>query len=413
MPKKRQIPFLHGRSLADGGVAYHWRPSKALREQGWENVALGTDYANAVRQALEINQRLAAARAAGTASLPDDPNRGPRLVRWDGLIIRYKKSRDYARLALKTRQTYDGRIRTLTTWAQDGQLIVRQIDYGMVMDLKRSLENGGSSDFRITSLMAVLSALLAFAEREGVIPHGTNPARGLKIRSPKARKHFLSLEAAEMMAAQAETDGHPNLSLSILLGFWVIQRQGDNLRRFNRLAWRQLYDVDQRDAAGLAGRGGRVMGFRIEQQKTGVWIDAPIPPFLHDAIEAAWKRAPLDGDVLLEDDLQPGKPLTDWRLRRQWRDLRTRCAAAAQAAGNVRVASEIRDGQFLDLRRSGQMFMRNSGANAEWITALSGHTVLTKPSILDTYMPAHTAAACAAVACALRHRNRQMEEATG
>lgn len=415
MPKKRQIPFLHDRTLADGTRQFDWKPSNALRAAGWPHVVLGNNEADAVREALEINARLAAwragARNSGSAPAKDD---GPRLVRWDGLIARYRRSQDYAGLKPATRREYESRIRTLTTWADDGRLIVRQIDYDMVQDLKRSLERGGSSAFRIAALLRVLRLLLGFAERERIIPRGTNPAREARIKEPRARRHVLSLEAVELLAATAEAEGHPNLSLAILLGFWTVQRQGDLLANFNRLAWRELNGIEARDAALLAGKGGRVMGFRHMPSKTmdssGVWIDAPVPPFLHDAIEAAWAKPALKGGVLLRDDLQTDTALTYWRLQRQWRDLRARVGAQLKAEGRLLLAAEIEGGQFRDLRRSGQVFMRNAGAQKEWITSLSGHTLLARKSILDTYMPADTAAACAAMACALRLRNRQKKE---
>lgn len=418
MPKKRQIPFLHVRTLADGTRQFDWKPSNALRSQGWQHVVLGSNEADAVREALAINARLATWRSGSRAdAVPGTRDEGPRLVRWDGLIARYRRSRDYQGCKPKTRTNYDGAIKLLTVWADDGRLIVRQIDYDMVQDLKRSLEKGGSSDHRTAALMRVLRLLLGFAEREGIIPRGSNPAREARIREPRARRHVLSLEAVELLAAAADAEGHPNLSLAILLGFWTVQRQGDLLGNFNRLAWRELNGIEARDAALLKGKGGKVMGFRHMPGKTegssGVWVDAPVPPMLHDAIEAAWAKPALAGGTLLRDDLDDAAPLTYWRLQRQWRDLRGAAAARLKAEGRLLLAAEIEQGQFRDLRRSGQVYMRDAGAKKEWITSLSGHTLLARKSILDTYMPADTAAACAAMACALRLRNRQMKEKIG
>lgn len=423
MPKKRQIPFLRERQLADGTSAYDWTSSNSLRKQGWPAVTLGTDKADAIRQALEINARLAAWRQ-GKAPATTPARDHPRLVRWDGLIARYRASRDYRDLKPTTHREYESRIRWLTEWALEGQLIVRQIDTTMVQDLKRALEEGGSSDHRTSAILRVLRLLLSFAEREGIIPKKSNPARDLNVREPKARHHVLSLEAVQLLAARAEGTGMPNVALAILLGFWTVQRQSDLLDNFNRLAWRELHDVERRDAALLAGQGGRVMGFRLRQGKTGVWVDAPAPPFLHEAIEAGWKRrvageeggaTASEDRTLLRDDNTPdgSKALNAKQLQRHWRTLSDACAAEARKAGRLILASEIENGQFRDLRRSGQVYMRNAGAKKEWITCLSGHTILAHKSILDTYMPDDTAAACAAVAQALRHYNRQMKEQAG
>lgn len=417
MPKKRQIPFLHVRTLADGSRQFDWKPSNSLRAAGWPHVVLGNNEADAVREALAINARINEWRTG--ARKPDaapGKDEAPRLVRWDGLVARYRRSRDYLDLKPKTQANYESAIRLLTTWAQDGRLIIRQIDYEMVQDLKRSLERSGSSDHRTAGLLRVLRLLLGFAERERIIPRGTNPAREARIKEPRARQHVLSLEAVELLAATAEAEGRPNLALAILLGFWTVQRQGDLLANFNRLAWRELNGIEARDAALLKGTGGKVMGFRHMPAKTagssGVWIDAPVPPFLHAAIEAAWERPALKGGALLRDDAAEDAALVDWRLQRQWRDLRGRVAAQLKAEGRLLLAAEIEQSQFRDLRRSGQVYMRDAGAKKEWITSLSGHTLLARKSILDTYMPADTAAACAAMACALRLRNRQMKKKT-
>ena len=417
MPKRRQIPFLHARQLADGSKSWHWCPSKTVKALGWPAVSLGTDEASAVKQALDINARLAAWRAGnGAAPAAASAANPPRLVRWDGLLARYRRSRDYQDLKRSSQNEYDSRLRWLTSWALDGPLIVRQIDHGMVQDLKRALQQSGSSDHRTAAMLRVLRLVLSFAEREGIIPHGSNPAHRAKIREPRARRHILSLEAVQALAAWAEGQGRPNLALAIQLGFWTLQRQGDLLGRFNRLAWRAVDDVESRDAALLAGTGGRVMAFRLQQGKTGTWVDAPVPPFLHDAIDAAFRLPPLPGDALLRDDTATATgtatatPLADWRLQRQWREACTACAAQAAQAGRVMLEQELATAQFRDLRRSGMVYMRDAGAKKEWITSLSGHTILAKKSIMDTYMPGDTAAACAAVAQALRLLGRQSKE---
>lgn len=419
MPKKRQIRFFHGpRILADGSEVFDWKPSNALRDQGWEHVTYrNMSEAEAAADAIERNNRLDAWRNGENPTETTKREEQTRLVRWDGLIKRFHAADDYRDLKKSTRKEYDTRIRSLRHWASDGRLIVRQIDYDMVQDLKRSLKKGGSSDHRIAAMMRVLRLLLSFAEREGIIKRGSNPASNAKIKEPAARLHVLSLEAVEHMAATAEANGHPNLSLAILLGFWTVQRQADLLLNFNRLAWRELHGIEARDAALLAGNGGRVMGFRHMPGKTegstGVWIDAPVPPFLHDAIEAAWKRPAIDGHRLLRDDLAPGKPLEDWRLQRMFRNLRAQCAHDLREQGRLLMANEIESGQFRDLRRSGQVYFRDAGAKNEIITSLSGHTILARKSVLDIYMPADTAAACAAVAWGLRLRQRQRNEGLG
>lgn len=410
MPKRRQIPFLRSdRTLADGRTVYDWKPSKALIDAGWEYRQLGTDEHEAVRIAIDLNKRVAEWRKSSKEG-NQSGNRAtskpmPRVIRWDGLEDRFRASEDWKKLAPATKAEYSSRLRAIRTWALDGQLPLSAITRERVETFYTELKQGKSSVHRAAAIMRVLRLTLSFAERKSLIPRGSNPAREQRVAAPPARRNHYTPDEVNLIVNEADKAGLPNIALSIDLAFWTLQRQSDLLAGFNRLAWREFSNLDARDAAMLANERGKVMGFRFRQIKTGVWIDAPIPPHYHAAIEARWATG---AQQLFADDMaDDARPLKAWRMQRLFRKVRDLAAAQLVDNGDHGRAQQLQSGQFRDLRRSGMMFMRDCGAKKEWITSLSGHSILQRKSIMDTYMPADTPAACAAVATAMRWAARQ------
>jgi len=406
MPKKRQIARLFPQLLADGETVYHWKPSKTLRAAGFVNVKLGTDFGSACTQANELNSQVDAMnRGLSAETIVERPV--SRVVRFGELVLRYRASDAFTTCRKSTRAEYGTRLRQLEHWAMDGKLAVRDIDRAMVRDLRNGLMQG--SIFCAASTLRVLRLLLQWAEDESIIKKGTNPATDSDIPETPARKTRMEapVRAAIMEAARALD--REWLTLAIDLGFWMLQRQGD-IRHLNRMAWRELEGVDGRHAAQLANPRGRVMAFRLCQQKTGTWIDAPLPPFMHDRVEAAMRAT--NSGYLFPDPDHPDQPIPDWKFQRRFLEAKDAAAAVAIMDGNMALAEAIDACQFRDLRRTGMIFYKDMGAKVPDITALSGHFVIGKKTILDTYMPGDTAGACACVATGLAGlQARELREA--
>lgn len=381
---QRQIPFLHWQRLADGTWAAHWKPSRSLRAQGWTNRKLGTAPAKTgpaaracIQAALELNETLATWRQAGTLAAPEP---AAKVWTFSDLAQAYRSSTEWAEeLAPATRAEYGTRLRQLEEWARDGagnSIPFRAIDQAMVMDLKAALLP--VSVYRCAGTLRVLRLLLRWGKR-----HGAHDAtQGVKIPTTPSRQQKLDWQQVEAIAAATAAAGHATAALAIRVGFWSMQRQGD-LLAFNRLSWRKLEAIDPRDRAVLANPKGEVWGFRLRQNKTGAHVDAPMPPFLHADIWQAFDH----GQWLLADNIHPDQAMPAFRLQRQIRPF-------------LRAAAP--DHQFRDLRRSGMAWFKDMGALPSNIFAISGHAVLGKRSIVDTYMPPDTRAAAAAVAQALR-----------
>jgi hypothetical protein len=391
MPKLRQVRFLHWRRLADGREVGVWKPSPELRRAGWATRQLGdrTQELAVLAAAIELNARLDAWRARGRQS--DAIPAAPRKLRFEDLLAAYRQGEDYARLAQKTRDEYEVRLRQLETWAMDGQLPLDQLDGDMIRDLRKALVRD-ATPHKTAATLRVLRVLVNFAVDEKLLPRP--PVHRWRIPEPPSRSRVLDpLHEVEAARAVALERGWPSVALALRLGLWSLQREADLLAA-NRLSWRLLEDVAPADRAVLANPRGEVFGLWLRQRKTGAWIVAPVPPQYHAEVDAMFAAtADLPGQPLLVDDTpsRGGKrgPLNPWLLQRRVRA----CYAAAGVA----------DAQFRDLRRSGMTMFASNGAKLDEITAVSGHTVLgRRKTILDTYMPPNVEKACRAVATVLR-----------
>ena len=437
MPKKRQIPRLFDQELADGTIVYHWKPSKTLRKDGWINVKLGTNHGAAVNAAMDLNNQVKAARSDTPASADGDatpnaivlPKRtNPRLITFERLVTLYKASDEYlgrledveqpdgsiatirvGGLAASTKAEYSSRLRSLQYWAMDGELKVREIDKAMVVDLKR--ETSKESVYKCAGFLRVLRLLLNWAIGEGYIDK--NPTDAVPIPETPKRKVMMVPRIREMISEAAMALDLPYVVLAIELGFWGLQRQRDVLN-LGRIAWREidvatLDELDPRHIGRLFDPRGRLMAFRLCQNKTGTWIDAPMPPMFHAAIDNAI-RATNYGYVFPHPD-HPEQPMPSKTFQRRFKDAREAAAAVAIMEGDMELAEAIWKVQYRDLRRTGMTYYKSSGANLAWITALSGHAVIGHKTILDTYMPGDTASAVACVSTGLRaYEARQLRE---
>jgi hypothetical protein len=417
MPKQRQIQFLTPALLADGTLVWHWKPSPRLRAAAFVNQRLGTGgtpakvlkYSKAPKHiadlAIELNERVDAWEKNQAKAANDAPARPlPRVVRFGELVLRYMASDAYTTNRDSTQREYKSRLKALTHWALDGELPVRDIDAELVRALRNELVKG--SAHKAAAMMRVLHLLLEWAEAEGIIPKNSNPASRADVPVPPARKVTMPTAARAAIAEAAAELGEIWLALAIDLGFWIVQRQAD-IRHFNRFAWRELHDVEPRDRAVLANAQGRVFGFRLCQQKTGTWVDAPVPPALHATIDAHWRDS--TSEWLFPKPEKPDEPLHEKTFQRRFAAARAAAWAVAIMRDQPDLADAIERCQFRDLRRTGMMFYRDCGAKMPWITALSGHMILGKKTILDTYMPGDTAAACACVAAGVAHLEAQRE----
>lgn len=391
MSNQRQIPFLHWTTRADGTVMADWKPSPRLRKLGWRNHRIGSEQELGrkaiINAAMDLNEELEKweeqrRNGCGLAAAAPIP------VVWTfaDLVDAFQAqtNSDWTQLRPASQREYGVRLRQLRDWAQDdkGQSIpATALDQQMVADLKDALMP--VSVFRAAATLRVLRRLLRWGSQPSRRYVKFDATKGVQIPTTTARQQKLTWEQVQAVAQMAEEQGNPTAARAARIAFWCLQRRAD-VAELNAMSWRTLESLDPMDRPVLAGNRGEVRAFRVFQKKTGVWVDCPMPPALHGEIESAFAA----GQWLLPDDGNPDAAMPDWKIQRQLRP-------AFDAAG-------FPDHQLRDLRRSGMSWFKDMGALQSNIFAISGHAVLGKRTIIDTYMPPDTRAACAAIAAVLR-----------
>lgn len=400
-----QIPYLASHRMKDGRCSWHWKPSPRLRREGWKNSALGITVGK--RPTREIVDAALAITAQVEAweqerSLATSPVAAPRAWQFTDLVTAYRASPEFALkpkgqpdapgIAASTRREYEVRLRQLEFIFEDGRLRIADIDRDLVQEIRKSLvtpaEDGTRpSLFKAASTLRVLRLLMRWAKNERLIDH--DPTDGVEIPTPPARAAKLDWRAIADAAAADGADAVGSRALRI--GFWSMQRRED-LCQLNRFQWRELHGVDPRDRPVLVNERGQVMGFRLQQGKTGRWVDCPMPPFLHGEIEAAFEES----QWLFPHSLDPAKHVSGDVMRRKAKPL-------LDGAGHDHI-------QLRDMRRSGMSWVKDMGALKSDVFAISGHPLDgQRRTMADVYMPPDSRAACAAIAAAERTR-RQMEQ---
>jgi hypothetical protein len=359
--------------------AAHWKPSPRLRKLGFTNRFLGTheEEKGVLARALDLNREVAEIDAVPSRAAP----RAAR-YRFTDLVTAYQASPAYLTdIAPATRREYKVRLRQLEAWARDqrGQsLFCDELDGQMVHDLRDALLQSGGSRHVAGALLRVLRMVCNWG-----VPRylKVNPTQGVAIPTAPSRRTKLDWRAVIDM-----TDGceDPVTARILRIAFWSMQRRED-LCTLNRFAWREMHGLDPRDRPHLVGPGGKVMGFRLAQHKTGREVDCPMPPFLHAEIETAFSAS----QWLFPHSQDPAKRMTGDVMRRRVKP--------------VLIAGGFPDHQLRDFRRSGMSECKDLGARESDIFAISGHPLLGQArSMGDVYMPPDTRSACAAIAAACR-----------
>lgn len=425
MPRKNQIHGYATQRLAGGRIGHYWRPSPRERREGWSTITFGTGdegRRKALIGCIEQNEKVAAARASA-APVAAGPRARILRPRWRDLKARYLVDPAFTDLKPKSQREYRTRLAILDRWAigpdgDEGGLILDQLDRAMVIDLRNALVGQGRKH-RTANLLRMLSVFLGYGAEQGWVEKGL--AAEIDIPTAPPRKRILAWGEVETLMAAAEAKGQGRMALAILLGFWTFQREADllGLGRFN---WREMNDMSPEARAILAGPDGRVLGFRLQQGKTGTWVDIALPWGLRSIVEAAFAAqaaADKETGLLLPDpgvtarlaalDGAParrGRPHATGVTPRLWpqalfqRDFRKLVAKAGLA-----------DVQFRDLRRSGMVYFGGHSVALQFITAASGHAVLGRKTILDTYMPGNSRFAAEGMAIAWARHQAAIEAA--
>lgn len=346
-----KVRYLTKRKRKDGSARYFWQPDENLKAHGWKLTRLSDDIDIAIKEAQDINQRVDKWRA-GIIKNPSTQKSGT----IDHLIETFQSHRDYKDKRERTRKDYDSYLRIISEWA--GDMPARTINARMVQDLYDKIRD--KKPRKASYLITVLRLLFSFAERQSLIPIGTNPATNPKI-TYKAKKAMLwTPDMVKDFVEEADKDPSTfAIGTAVVLNEWLGQRPGDVLR-----IGMDMY------------RNG---SFEIEQSKTGaiVVLDADIVPHLKRRIEEQYRRNQAQrvvGHTLIQrtDGLAYS---VDWFGRIFGR---IRAAAAEKNP-------KLKDAIFKDLRHTAVTRLAESGAEIPEIAAVTGHTFKSCQEIIDRY----------------------------
>jgi hypothetical protein len=224
------------------------------------------------------------------------------------------------------------------------------------------------------------------------------------IREPKARHHLWPDHCIDAIVAMADALALPSIGDAILLAADTGQRESD-LLAFRRMPRRP--------------DGRRWM--RLQQGKTGVWIDIPFTARLDQRIDQAEARhrareeaarktgkATIASTRLLVRETD-GKPWPQEAFIRAVAEVRTAAIAGSEKHG-LEPCPEMAGLQFRDLRRTIIVRLAEAGVDLPGIAAISGHKIELCKKILETYLPRTSKMAAAAIEKLEAYRAKQQGE---
>ena len=260
------------------------------------------------------------------------------------LVGNYEETDRYQDLAQGTRTYYDRKLRDiLRVW---GDLPVSFLTRKAVVDFVESYETPGERK----KAAAVLYNLFDLAVYRGWAD--ANLAKGLRLKTPPRRDAVWSQDDCDAFLRQCEAMDWPTwqsqrVSLYFTLLRFTAQRPGD----VSAMTWGQY-------------TGGIL---KLRQQKTKKLVEVPC----HRDLRAVLDN--LDRTTIHMLARPDGQPLPYHRLR----DLEA----------EVRRTAGLGALQMRDLRRTAMVRMGEAGAEIHQIAAVSGHSIETTKSILETYLP--------------------------
>lgn len=317
------------------GIRYYWQPSKSAALAGFKARPLGDDLAQAVAKAESLN------------------------AEWD----QYRAGLEPAGVEYGTLEWLARTFRASPRWPSNANS-VRQYEWmiGLLLDLVRErgkerapiteIKPNTVESFRLALAkesahkarqgMSMLRMLLRFAAARGYIKF--NPMGDARIARPDARQMFWEPAEIEAICAAAPQ----SVATAIRIGAETGQRPGDILS----LTWSNV----------------RPNGLLFRQEKTKALVEVPMTR----ALKAVLDNAPRHGLFVCPSD-DGGK--LEYRV-------------FSGAFAKARKESGVRAGlQFRDLRRTCVVRLAEAGCEIPEICAITGHTLASANTILETYLP--------------------------
>lgn len=389
---KVRVPHLVVKAGRSGRPLHYWQPSALLRKAGWKAVRLPDDLAAAIAEAEAWNRKVADWRGGAPASSPAAARRQvERFARRETVrqLIRDFRADRWPELKPATRKQYDYALGVIEAWAGDQPLPFVTADRCRVLLKELARPAPGSRVARLhraAGIGRVLRTLMGWAaQRERI---AANPMDRVTIREPKPRQQVWPDSAIEAMVAMADALRAPSLGDAVLLAADTGQREGDLLLQRH-----------------IPRRGDGRRWLKLQQGKTGVWVEMPLTARLEARLDAAEARARAASvasvRILVREG--SGRPWDQEAFIKAIAQLREAAIAGRPDLG-LTPCPELAGLQFRDLRRTIVVRMAEAGVDLPGIAAISGHRIDACKKILETYLPRTGKMAAAAIERLEAHR---------
>lgn len=379
-----KIRHLVGRENKDGTCRFYWQPTAELRSGGWRVQPLGHDHAAAIARAGVLNGEVDAWRAGNPApnAPPSAATRGKAAAAGsvEALVLAYKRSRFWTKLAPATQRQYAWCLDAITAWAGDqpARAITSPAVQAFYDSQLRRVEGRGrarrviETPAKAAASIRVLRLLLQAAERLGYRNANSNPALRAGITLTRQREPVIWTPAqVRHMAAAADALGWRSIGTAILLNEWIGQRKGDVI-----LLRPWLVETES---------------LRVTQAKTGRTVILPVHLVAH---LVARLRAERDrpGVVLSPDRLLlhegTGRPWLEYTFTHVFAEIRAAAVAGLPAAGDradLPAMSSCAVLLYMELRHTAVTRLHGSGVDALGISRITGHSPKTAQAIIDKH----------------------------
>ncbi len=374
----RKIRYLARRPGAGGTTRWFWQPSKTLLDQGFQAMRIArsdlTPWGNPppgpVCDAADAwNAKLDAWRdGSGPHPFADDNpdlaaaaterrRKTPAPGSVDALIVRYKKSRDFLKLAASTQRMYSENLEIISEWAGDTHVL--SLDVEMALDLYDELQP--VTPTKANHVMAILRLLFSFARRRGKterVPF--NPFRELRLEGVRSKARIWTPEEIDCFVWHADRLERWSAGTAVILNEWVGQREGDVV------------------ALGRGVYADGALRFVQSKWKQEVYLPVDLVPRLLTRLQeeaARWATRPVTPTTLIASE-RTGRAYTVDAFGHVFREVR------AAAAKDRPAMAEL---WFMRLRHTAVVRLGEAGVNIPQIAAITGHSLATCHAILERY----------------------------
>lgn len=310
---------------------WYWQPTKKLKEAGFNLMRLSDVKSEAYIQAERINADVDAWRKKGA-----EPNKGT--MGWLRRV--YTQDDAFKNLKPRTRSDYIKQIEAILAWTKPHRPVASltpKVIKAWYLE-KRDQHGERQAKYR----MQVLSILMNFAITEGVIT--INPCKAVKVKTPKPRSQLWEREDIDAILKVAPRV----VRRAILLALYTGQRPGDVLKM-------TYHDYN----------GQSIM---VTQAKTNVKLEIVALPEL---------QKELADKIRSSIFLVPTYKGTPFKVESFDKEFGKARAAAGVDAGL----------RFNDFRRTSVVNLARAGCTVPEIVGITGHSINTCQTILDTYLP--------------------------